>query len=127
MNIKHFTLNKDAKQLEIQLSNAENDSTTQSRLNCSFEFLRVFSPSEWQKIQPEMPTVFHKKHVQLNTIESVGKHGYRFIFDDGHSDLFTPEYMENITKQHDALWDAYLAKTNNAGNNREQAIDITQL
>lgn len=120
MQIMNFTLNQLQANLEVTL----NAGTT---LNFSFEFLRVFSPSEWQKNQPAMPKVFHKKSVALTTIESVGKHGYRFIFNDGYQDLFTLEYLNNISLQCEKLWSTYLSQTNNAGNNREQSIDITQL
>lgn len=118
--ITNFTLNKADTSLDVCLD-------PDIKLNYSFEFLRVFSPSEWGKSQPAIPKVFHKKQVQLTSIESVGKHGYRFIFDDGHKDLFTPEYLNNIAQQYESLWSTYLSQTNNAGNNREQTIDITQL
>lgn len=120
MDITKFTLNEAANTLSIVIA-------PNRELNYSFEFLRVFSPSEWKKSQPATPKVFHKKQVKLTRIESVGKHGYRLLFDDTYQDLFSAEYLIDMASQHQALWSKYLEQTNNAANNREQAINIKQL
>lgn len=119
MKILAFTLNTQSNILDVGFDD-QNE-------HYSFEYLRVFTPSEWQKSQPQAPKVFHKKQIKLTTIESLGKHGYRFIFDDGHQDIFTPEFLLNLAQQYKTYWPLYLEQTNSAGNNREMAIDITQL
>ena len=86
--IKRFVINKATGNLSIFMDDAladvsDNQQADINAIDLSFEYLRVFSPSN-DKGQPTgtTPKVYHKKQVQLVKIESVGTHGYRFIFDD---------------------------------------------
>ena len=91
----------------------------------SFEFLRVFSPTPATKKQP--PLVCHKKLVRLMAIEPVGKHGFRFVFDDEHSEIYSVEHLVTLAKQQDSLWQQYLAAIKESGHSREAMINITEL
>jgi DUF971 family protein len=117
MNIIGFTIN-----------NAENNLTMKFNKSkvaqLSFEYLRVFSPTTGEKQQP---LVSHKKSIILTTIENVGKHGYRLVFDDQHSAIYASEYIELLVKEYDQRWQHYLSELKASGHSREVMINITQL
>lgn len=117
MNISNFTINIVEKTLTITCVNSK---STQ----LSFEYLRVFSPSTGNKQQP---LVTHKKLITLTTIENVGKHGYRLVFDDQHSAIYSSEYLELLVKEHTQRWQHYLSEIKASGHSREEMINITQL
>ncbi len=107
----------------------ENEQSHGINFNVSFEFLRVFSPSQTKdkKSKSANQVISHKKLVQLLSIESVAKHGYRLIFDDGHSAIFSEGYLLELHKHHDKMWEKYLSDLKASGHTREATIDITQL
>ncbi len=91
----------------------------------SFEYLRVFSP---QTIQGKTaPIATHKKQVQLMAIEAVGKHGYRFIFDDNHNAIYSFDYLEVLAKEQTQRWQHYLTQLKASGHSREAMFNIKQL
>jgi len=69
----------------------------------------------------------HKKNVLLTHIESVAKHGYRLIFDDGHSAIFSEEYIQTLALEYESRWKNYLDELKISGHSREAMIDIKQL
>ena len=120
--IKRFVIDKATATLSILDDNAEQDNSKAIKL--SFEYLRVFAPTndKGQAIG-STPKVFHKKQVQLLKIESVAKHGYRFIFDDHHSDI----YLQVLANEYQTRWQNYLQHTSTAANSREATIEIKEL
>lgn len=123
MKITKFTLSNQSTSLHVSInSNNSNDEYA-----FSVEYLRVFSPEETSKAKSAIPQVFHKKNTSLTHVESLGKHGYRFTFNDGFQDIFNSEYLLDLAKGYDERWAEYIAQTNNAGHSREMSIDITQL
>lgn len=122
MKIHQFTLNKKQRTLLVEFINEKNRSLP---TEFSFEFLRVFSPTPATKKQA--PLVCHKKQVQLIAIEPVGKHGFRFVFDDDHREIYNIEHLVTLAKQQDALWQQYLAAIKQSGHSREAMINITEL
>ncbi len=122
-NINSFTIHRHAASLSIQF-----DNQTQDSADLSFEYLRVFAPTD-DKGQPTglTPKVYHKKQVQLLNIESVGKHGYRFIFDDGHSNIYSNDYLRILLAEREIRWQHYLKGANSAINSREATIEITEV
>ncbi|WP_440875036.1 gamma-butyrobetaine hydroxylase-like domain-containing protein [Thalassotalea sp. PLHSN55] len=116
--ISCFTLKKDEKLLLVELDQ-------QSVITLPFEYLRVFSPL----VQSHQGNniVSHKKMVQIRKIESVGKHGYRFLFDDDHSAIYGTTYLIQLFHEYDIRWKGYLANIANSAHNREANIDIKQL
>ena len=99
-NITGFTIHRQAASLSIQFDGLEQDSA-----ELSFEYLRVFAPTD-DKGQPTglTPKVYHKKQVQLLRIESVGIHGYRLIFDDGHSNTYSAAYIQVLLAEYEQRW-----------------------
>jgi len=117
MNITSFTINNVENNLTIKFVNSK-------VAQLSFEYLRVFSPTAGNKQQA---LISHKKSVKLMTIENVGKHGYRFIFDDQHSAIYPSAYLELLLKEYDNRWQHYLSELKVSGHSREAIINITQL
>ncbi|MDP7592464.1 MAG: gamma-butyrobetaine hydroxylase-like domain-containing protein [Litorilituus sp.] len=118
MNIKRFILNQKQKKLIIY-------SSQEQLIDLNFEYLRVFSPLNAN--QKSAVLEGHKKHVQLTSIEFVGKHGYRLIFDDNHNAVYSAEYLILLATQYTERWAQYLAQLEVSGHSRESIIPITQL
>jgi len=119
MDIQSFIINTNEKSLTINFINGE-------AACLSFEYLRVFTP-ELNNSAKQQTLITHKKSVTLSAIENVGKHGYRFIFDDQHSAIYTPEYLTLLIKEHKQRWQHYLVELKASGHSREAMINITQL
>ncbi|PCH96033.1 MAG: hypothetical protein COB83_06855 [Gammaproteobacteria bacterium] len=119
MNIKKFIINNADKSLTINF--------IKGKAGClSFEYLRVFTPT--MASSPKQKTlVTHKKIVMLSAIESVGKHGFRLIFDDQHSAIYSSEYLALLIKEYEPRWQHYLTELQASGHSRETMINITQL
>jgi len=122
-NITGFTIHRQAASLSIKFDGLEQDSA-----ELSFEYLRVFAPTD-DKGQPTglTPKVYHKKQVQLLRIESVGIHGYRLIFDDGHSNTYSAAYIQVLLAEYEQRWQHYMKSANSAINSREATIDFKEV
>ena len=114
-----FSLNNNENNVQISFEK-------QGKVSLNYEYLRVFSPQAEKTANKENSGnfVFHKKQVKLLNIEAVGKHGYRFIFDDNHKAIYSETYLFILYKQHDQRWQDYLAQTNASGNSREASIQF---
>lgn len=119
MNIKKFIICNNEKSLTINFVNGETACLP-------FEYLRVFTP-QLNNAAKQKTLVTHKKSVALSAIENVGKHGYRFIFDDQHNAIYTFEYLTLLIKEHKQRWQKYLEELKASGHSREAMINITQL
>ncbi|KGK00798.1 gamma-butyrobetaine hydroxylase-like domain-containing protein [Thalassotalea sp. ND16A] len=94
----------------------------------SYEFLRVYSPNEQTAKQGKAkPPVSHKKMVQLLAIEPVAKHGYRFVFDDQHSAIYSLQLLQEYAHNKARLWQQYLDALKLTGHSREAMIDFKQV
>ena len=62
-----------------------------------------------------------------NVHESVAKHGYRLIFDDGHQAIYSAEYLYCLASEFPSRWQQYLDELKASGQTREVLIDIKQL
>jgi DUF971 family protein len=121
LNIKRFSLQPKQAKLAIDFSNK-----IMSVLN--YEYIRVFSPLDGFNSPAKKKTfIAHKQQVQLIAIESVAQHGYRFIFNDQHSAIYSVEYLKDLCKNEQKLWQEYLAELKKSGHTREATISITQL
>ena len=123
-HIECFTLNNPMAELLIKFSANKLSSTKEVSL--SYEFIRVLSPQASGGKQGKT-TVSHKKQVRLLSIESVGKHGYRFIFDDQHSAIYSESYLNGLCQNNNELWQQYLNELKASGHSREAMITITEL
>ncbi|MFT7008517.1 MAG: DUF971 family protein [Colwellia sp.] len=117
MIITGFIINNTEKTLTLNSIKSE-------AAQLSFEYLRVFTPTTGKKQQA---LVSHKKSITLTAIENVGKHGYRFAFDDGHSAIYSSDYLELLINEQDQRWQHYLDELKASGHSREVMINITQL
>ena len=71
---------------------------------------------------------FGKINVGLNKIEPAGQYALKLTFDDGHdSGLFTWEYLYELGRRHDALWEDYLAELKAAGKTRDPNESVVKL
>jgi len=123
MKITRFIIDNALNSLAIEFSSNKNISNAQ----LSFEYLRISSAaSPANKLKPGQVTS-HKKNVLLTRIESVAKHGYRLIFDDGHSAIFSEEYIQTLVLEYESRWQSYLSELKISGHSRETMIDFKQL
>jgi len=121
LNIKRFSLQPKQTKLSIEFSNK-----IISVLD--YEYIRVLSPLDGFTNPAKNKTLIaHKKQIQLIRIESVAQHGYRFIFDDQHSAIYSVEYLADLCKNEAKLWLQYIAELKKSGHTREATISITQL
>ncbi|WDE11182.1 gamma-butyrobetaine hydroxylase-like domain-containing protein [Thalassomonas haliotis] len=138
MKVTRFTLAPDTATLTLDFIEYRD---REQQYQLSFEYLRVFSPvkstpakgKQAQGVSAgevsgwEIPLIAHKKQVLLKKIEAVGKHGYRFIFDDQHKAIYSEAYLLGLCRQQQVLWPEYLNAMKNNKLTREANISITQL
>jgi len=122
MTIKRFIINKTDKNLSLLVNLAK---TQEKSYLLSFEYLRISSPVSSAK-KPQT-VISHKKQVQLLAIESVAKHGYRLIFDDQHSAIFSDDYLQRLITEQTPRWQTYLDELKSSGHSREAMINIKQV
>lgn len=87
------------------------------------EMLRVMSPSaEVQGHSPDQRVlVFGKKDVTIASLEPIGHYAVRIVFSDGHSTgLFTWTYLDELARERDQRWTAYLEELRAKGLSRER-------
>jgi len=120
--ITRFSINQAQKQLEVTLASGD-------ELTLAMEFLRVIDANALisGEGQPSTKLVTHKKEVELTTIESVGKHGFRLLFDDKFSTVLNHEQILELNQHQQSLWQQYLDAIKESGFTRETAIDIKAL
>ncbi len=88
----------------------------------SAELLRVESPSaEVQGHSPEeKKTIAGKRNVRIRKIEPAGNYAVLLRFDDGHdTGLFSWEYLYDLGKRRDDIWQAYLDALKERGLSRD--------
>ncbi|MEM1433876.1 MAG: DUF971 domain-containing protein [Pseudomonadota bacterium] len=114
--------------LELNYSRASRTLTLRfaaERYELSAELLRVLSPSaevrghssEQAKLQTG------KKNVAITQIVPTGNYGVRLVFDDGHdTGIYSWDYLEDLGRNRDRLWQDYLAELKAAGATREPLI-----
>ena len=125
MKITRFTIDNTLHNLTIEFSANENIASAQ----LSFEYLRISSDANSAKKNKagQIQVTSHKKNVLLISIESVAKHGYRLIFDDAHSAIFSEDYLQTLALEYETRWQAYLSVLKDSGHSREAMIDFKQL
>ncbi len=86
------------------------------------EYLRVYSPSAEVRGHSEEEAVLQvgKAQVNIEQIEPAGNYAIVLHFDDGHNTgIYSWEWLYYLGKNHDKLWQDYLAKMEQAGQKRE--------
>jgi len=92
-----------------------------TRYELPAELLRVMSPSaEVQGHSPQQRvTVAGKRNVKIKDLRPVGAYAVRIAFDDGHdTGLFTWTYLQQLGREKEARWNAYLADLEQKGLSR---------
>lgn len=118
MTLAHPTeikLHKQSRTLEIAFDDG-------ARFTMPFEYLRVQTPSaEARGHGPGQETLqTGKRNVNLLNVEPVGTYALKLIYDDGHdSGLYTWEYLYELGKDQDAIWNKYLEKLEASGGSRD--------
>jgi ATP-binding protein involved in chromosome partitioning len=82
------------------------------------ELLRVMSPSaEVQGHSPDQRvTVAGKRNVKITDLRPVGAYAVRIAFNDGHdTGLFTWTYLQQLGREKEKHWSAYLAELERKG------------
>jgi DUF971 family protein len=93
---------------------------TRFQLPC--EFLRVYSPSAEVRGHGPGQEVLQigKREVQIAAIEPVGTYAIKLTFSDGHdTGLYSWDYLYEIGRNQEALWQRYLERMRDAGATRD--------
>ncbi len=123
MTITRLLLDNEQRSLAVEFSTASESE------QLSYEYLRISSEAIANKKlkNGQQFIASHKKNVLLTKIESVAKHGFRFIFDDGHEDIYSEAYLKVLIQEYPVRWQRYLTALKASGHSREAMIDIKQL
>ena len=111
-----FHLHRQSRVLEIQFDDG-------AHFNLPCEYLRVYSPSaEVQGHGPGQRVLqVGKESVNIEHIEPVGNYAVCLHFDDEHSTgIYSWEYLYNLGKHQEELWQAYLRELEKAGYSRRK-------
>ena len=115
---------KQSKELEVGFNNGE-------VYRLSAEYLRIHSPSaEVRGHGQQIPILqYGKKAVGILNVEGAGNYALKISFDDGHdTGLYSWDYLFNIGKNQEELWQIYLQRLDEAGKSRENnVIQIHQI
>ena len=113
-----ITLHQQSHALEIAFDDG-------ARYRLPYEFLRVFSPSAEVRGHGPGQEVLQvgKKNIGVNGVEPVGTYALKILFDDGHDNgLYTWEYLQELGKYQEGMWQDYLAKMESQGASREPSL-----
>ena len=91
-----------------------------------FELLRVFSPSAEVRGHGAGQEILQtgKRSVSITGIEPVGNYGIKPLFSDGHSSgIYTWDYLYQLGRDQDAMWESYLQNLEAAGFTHESGRD----
>jgi len=110
-----ITLHRGSRVLEVSFSDG-----CVFRLPC--EYLRVCSPSAEVRGHGPGQEVLQagKRDVGIEAIEPVGTYAVRLVFSDGHdTGLYSWDYLYELGRDQERLWQAYLERLHQAGASRE--------
>jgi DUF971 family protein len=92
------------------------------RFSLPVEYLRVYSPSAEVRGHGPGQEVLQagKRQVGVAAIEPVGMYAVKLVFTDGHdTGIYSWEYLYDLGMKHDANWQTYLARLEQAGLSRD--------
>lgn len=113
----HIRLRRQSRVMELEYPDG-------ARFSLSFEYLRVYSPSAEVRGHGggEGYLQSGKKNVMLVAAEPVGNYALKLSFDDGHdSGLFSWQYLYELGRDQQVLWQRYLERLEAAGASRGPA------
>lgn len=91
-----------------------------------FELLRIYSPSAEVRGHAPGDEILQtgKRNVEVTAMEPVGNYGIKPIFSDGHgSGIYTWDYLYELGRDQEVLWEKYLQELEFAGFTRESGRD----
>ena len=94
------------------------------------EFLRVHSPSAEVKGHGPGQAVlqYGKQDVAISTIERAGNYALKLVFDDGHdTGIYTWDYLYELGKNQENLWNAYLDALHLADKSRAKDSSVVKI
>lgn len=106
--------------LEIAFNNG-------SSFRLPYEYLRVYSPSaEVKGHGPGQETLqLNKEDVAISEIEGVGNYAIQPKFSDGHATgIYSWDYLFELGRDHESLWQSYLDKLAAAGHVRKSTTPV---
>ena len=113
-----LTVHGQSRVLEVAFSDG-------AQFRLPFELLRVYSPSaEVQGHGPGQEVLqTGKRDVDLVALDPVGNYAVQPRFSDGHdTGIYSWDYLYHLGADQQALWDAYLARLQAAGLDRDAAM-----
>ena len=113
-----ITVHEQSRVLEVVFSDG-------AAFRLPFELLRVYSPSAEVMGHGPGQEVLQtgKRDVTLVGLEPVGNYAVQPAFSDGHdSGIFSWDYLYELGQRQDALWQAYLARLQAAGADRDTPL-----
>lgn len=115
-------LHKASKVLELTYADGQS-----YQLSC--EYLRISSPSAEVRGHGVGNAVLQtgKRDVNITSIKPAGNYAIQISFDDGHdSGIYAWGYLEQLGKEHEARWQAYLEALHKAGQSRDPNVQVLQ-
>lgn len=112
-----ITLHQKSKTLEIAFEDG-------ARFNLPAEFLRVYSPSAEVIGHGEGQETLQvgKRDIGIKALEPVGLYALKIVFDDRHdSGLYSWDYLYDLGRNQEILWQNYLSRLEKAGASRDPA------
>ena len=94
-----------------------------------FELMRICSPSaEVQGHGPGQEVLqTGKRDVGITAIEPVGSYAVKLVFSDGHdTGLYSWDYLHDLGRDQERLWQHYLQRLQEAGASREPNAPMRQ-
>lgn len=116
-----ITLHKKSRELEIVFAD--------NHYRLGAEYLRVHSPSAEVKGHGPGQHVLQtgKKDVAIDSVVAVGNYALKLVFSDGHnSGLYTWGYLEDLARNHESYWGAYLEALQQAGASRDADTQVVK-
>lgn len=122
ISVTRIHYGRQSRHLELSFSDGR-----EARL--SAEFLRVHSPSAEVRGHGPGEEVLQtgKLNAEIRAIKPVGHYAIQLEFDDGHdSGLYTWDYLYELARDQQALWQHYLDRLEAAGASRDPDIQVVQ-
>ena len=95
----------------------------------SYEFLRVMSPSAEVRGHGPGQEVLQegKQNVMITDLKPVGNYALQPVFNDGHdSGIYAWDYLYELCRDHDTLWQRYLEQLHAAGASRDPEVQVVK-
>ena len=93
------------------------------------ELLRVYSPSAEGRGHSESERKLQtgKKHIAIDSMESIGNYALRIVFSDGHdTGIYSWDYLEDLSRHKEEYWQKYIVELQAANASRLPTIPVGQ-